>query len=312
MKRVLLLAGVAVSLMHEAATAEVDLKMRVNEKEVSIAKAAGKPVLVYNLVKPPDTKLSVESGGFFHPLTTPSGEVVTEVGPSDHLHHRGVFLAWVEMHGKQDADFWGWGEHAPKDGRKIVNKSVGSSSTSITPEGASASFPVVNSWEAAGETILTEDLKTRLTLDAKAHIVDLDYTLTPVEDLTLSKWAFSGFCVRTRKDGEIVAESPEGEVKLPNPVHTKPETDWPDKPWYAYRIKLDSGKTIGVAVINHPGNPRTLWHNQRDVRMLNPCIVAPAEVKLKAGQPLRLRYTVVTWDGNTPKKLLSDLHAKLK
>ena len=53
----------------------------------------------------------------------------------------------------------------------------------------------------------------------------------------------------------------------------------------------------GVAVINHPQNPPTLWHNHRDIRMLNPCIVAPAEVKLKANEPLVLRYRVVAHDG---------------
>jgi hypothetical protein len=53
-------------------------------------------------------------------------------------------------------------------------------------------------------------------------------------------------------------------------------------------------------VIDHPKNPPALWHNHRDIRMLNPCIVAPAEVKLKANEPLVLRYRVVAHDGETP------------
>jgi hypothetical protein len=34
--------------------------------------------------------------------------------------------------------------------------------------------------------------------------------------------------------------------------------------------------------------------------MLNPCIVAPGPVVLKAAQPLRLRYRVVAFDGDLP------------
>jgi hypothetical protein len=87
----------------------------------------------------------------------------------------------------------------------------------------------------------------------------------------------------------------------------KPESDWPAKPWYGYTLTLDDGKVAGVAVIDHPKNPPSLWHNHRDIRMLNPCIVAPGEVKLKANQPLVLRYRVVAHDGKTPVEALSKM-----
>ena len=45
----------------------------------------------------------------------------------------------------------------------------------------------------------------------------------------------------------------------------------------------------------------------RDHEVLNPCIVAPSAVKLKAGQPLRLRYRVVAFDGTLPQALLNGL-----
>ena len=96
-------------------------------------------------------------------------------------------------------------------------------------------------------------------------------------------------------------------MKLPDPSHVKPESDWPAAPWYGYTLKFDDGKVAGVAVIDHPKNPPSLWHNHRGVRMLNPCIVAPGEVKLKAGEPLVLRYRVVAHDGATPRELLDKL-----
>jgi hypothetical protein len=132
-----------------------------------------------------------------------------------------------------------------------------------------------------------------------ANVLDLHYTLTPSADTTLSQWAFSGFCVRTRKDARLAAIGPKGEVKLPNPSHLNPKSDWPAKRWYAYALQLKDGGEIGVAVIDHPQNPPSLWHNHRDIRMLNPSIVAPAAVKLSAGKPLVLRYRVVAYDGQT-------------
>ena len=65
--------------------------------------------LQYNVKKPADSKLSVESACYFHPFSTPSGAVITDVAPADHKHHRGIFLAWYDMKGKKDGDFWGWG-----------------------------------------------------------------------------------------------------------------------------------------------------------------------------------------------------------
>jgi hypothetical protein len=260
-------------------------------------------VLRYNTQRPPNTKLPVDSGGFFHPVTTPSGIVMTEVAPADHVHHRGIFLAWVEMHGAKDGDFWGWGEHAPIKGRMIVNRNV----RELPRERGIAAFRAQNEWLAEGTVMIEETLEASIKADSNAYVIDLQYTLTPAADTTLARWAFSGFCVRLRKDGKLQAYGPDGPVAFKNPIHTQPESDWPDAAWYDYTLTLDDGKVAGVAVMNHPRNPPTLWHNHRDVRMLNPSIVAPARVQMKAHQPMILRYRVVVHDGPVPRELLTRL-----
>src|SRR5687768_11792905 len=58
---------------------------------------SGKEMLRYQIDRPADSKLPVESACYFHPLRTPAGTVVTDVAPADHPHHRGVFLAWFDM-----------------------------------------------------------------------------------------------------------------------------------------------------------------------------------------------------------------------
>ncbi len=264
-----------------------------------VLRAGGKEVARYHRSKPRGTKLSVESACFFHPLKTPAGVTVTDLAPDDHPHHRGVFLAWVEMHGARDADFWGWGQHAPKDGRAIVNREV-----DLLSESA---FRARNEWMGEGTPLVRETLEASASAPRGAHVLDLVYTLVAEADLTLAQWAFSGFCVRVRKDGKVEIRDPRGEVALPQPKHTEPRSNWPAAPWYAFTVRLADGASVGAAVIDHPGNPPSLWHNMRGIGMLNPCIVAPDSVVLKAGKPLVLRYRVVAYDGGAPVELLNRL-----
>jgi hypothetical protein len=265
-----------------------------------VVKSEGKETLRYQVVKPEGSALTAASACYFHPLTTPKGVTVTDVAPADHKHHRGIFLAWVEMHGKKDADFWGWGQYAPVKDRVIVNRAV----TEIAG-GEKAAFRVANDWMAEEVVLVKEDLQVKIRRDGVANVLDLVYTLTAEADVRLPKWAFSGFCARLRKDGKATIEGPEGEVKLAAPHHLKPESDWPAQPWYAYQIVLPDGTQVGAAVVDHPKNPKALWHNGMSMRMLNPCIVAPTELTIKAGEPLVFRYQVVTWDGPLPKDLLT-------
>src|ERR1041384_1075313 len=136
-----------------------------------------KELFRYQLRKPADSKLAVDSACYFHPLATPSGAVLTDVAPADHKHHRGIFLAWFDMHGKKDADFWGWGEYAPVKDRVIVNKKA----RSPAPD----SFSVINVWKAEGEDLLFEELAAAFRRQGPAHVLDLVYTLKATDDVKL-------------------------------------------------------------------------------------------------------------------------------
>jgi hypothetical protein len=289
----------------EARAQGADYKVVQHPDAVTIFAPDGSPILRYQLKLPSDTKLSVESACYFHPVTTPGGLVLTDVAPADHLHHRGIFLAWVEMHGAKKADFWGWGEHAPKQGRRIVNRAV----VDLVSNTRQGGFTAHNEWLADDAVIVKEQLLVRARVLPQAHLLDLTYTITPQTHLTLSQWAFSGFCARLTKEGNVEAFDPNGPVTHPNPKHTEPKSNWPDAPWYNLTLHFEHGKTGGVAAINHPANPPTTWHNQRGIRMINPCIVAPAEVKIDPRNPLVLRYRLVFHDGAHPKELLNRLSA---
>ncbi|REJ68897.1 MAG: hypothetical protein DWQ31_06835 [Planctomycetota bacterium] len=288
----------------------------------------GRIALRYMTRKPADSQLSANSVCCLFPLTTPAGVRVVDFAPDDHRHHRGVFLAWHAMKvrfadaDETRADFWGWGEMAPTEGRVIRNREV----KLIAADAETARLSVANDWLADERVAMREQTEIVVREVPDAYVVDLQFRLTPVAQVTLDRSAFGGFCVKARKDGEAVysmaADQQAGAevvpVSLPAPHYLKPETDWPAAAWYDYTIKLsgaagdgtetaDAGSTVGIAVIDHPQNPATAWHNLAAIAMINPCIVAPGEVTFTKEQPLVLRYRLVVHDGPPQAALLARL-----
>jgi hypothetical protein len=204
----------------------------------------GKTVFRYMTKKPKKTNLAANSVCCFHPLNTPAGERLTDLAPGDHHHHRGVFLAWHTMtftekadfsvfgptgptHGWNisRADFWGWGEFAPTQGRVIKNRKV----DLVKTDGQEAVVEIHNDWTINSRVMMTEKTTAKVREQDGVYIIDLDYALTPQLDLTLDHTAFGGFCVRARNDGDACYATAEGKVNLSDPHYSVPELNWPAK-----------------------------------------------------------------------------------
>ena len=291
----------------------------------SLNAADGRTALTYLTSKPEGSNLRANSACCFHPVNTPSGERLTDLAPGDHVHHRGIFLAWhsIDFRRKADfskmgpsapthgfdirrADFWGWGEFAPTDQRVIRNRDVRLAKS----DAKSAELVIENDWTIRGSRYVDEKTTAVWRDGDGANVLDLTYSLTPDWDMTLNHTAFGGFCVRARNDGEAWYESATGKVTLPDPHYSAADLNWPRADWYAYAIRLANGKTIGCAVVDHPANPATTWHNPRYVWMINPCIVADKPLNVASGRALTLRYRVILFDGPVPVPLVRQLSAE--
>lgn len=291
----------ACGAVASAADAVYQLVPRPNGLELNDPQ--GKPVFGYVTSKAADSGLTANSVCCFHPVFTPSGEVVTAFAPKDHPHHRGIFLAWFAMQGATSGDFWGWGKYAPTEGRVIVHREA----RLVAADAQQAQVQIHNDWMAENVPMLREDLTVVAHRQAPANVLDLSYRLTPALDLRLDQTAYSGFCVRGRTEGKATIWDPQGEVTRESPHYLKPETNWPSQPWYAVTWELAEGKAVGIAVLPHSGNPPATWHNPRALGMLNPCLTAPGRLELNKEQPLVLRYRIVAYDGPTPRELLNAL-----
>lgn len=284
----------------------------------------GRVVFEYMTKRPENIGLTTQSVACFHPVYTPSGERITSIAPDDHPHHRGIFLGWhdSEFHAPVNleqyksgrplnpmivwrADYWGWGQYAPREGRVIQNREV----KLVSADFSRAELEIHNDWIVDRRKMLDEtDIITATERDG-VYVLDLDYRLVPAADFVINRMAFSGFSVQCRKDGESYYSNATGKVALMTPHYCCPELNWPSEPWYDYTIRLNgNGKTIGAAVINDPQNPPTTWFNA--VWMLQPTIAGFGPLTVPRGTTLRLRYRVVVHDSATPTRLLQKLSAE--
>ena len=111
----------------------------------------------------------------------------------------------------------------------------------------------------------------------------------------------------------IMRSDASGKLDRPDAHYSLPDSDWPDEPWYDFSLKQNgNGRIIGFAVMSHPKNPPTAWHNSSHLWMLNPTITAGQPMTIGAGQTMQLRYRVVVHDGDTPTALLEKLSAEYR
>jgi hypothetical protein len=285
----------------------------------------GRVVFDYLTRKPAATTLTGPSAACFHPFNTPSGERVTSLGPDDHPHHRGVYLAWHDSEFRQPitprggrgalfgwnitkADFWGWGQYAPRDDRVIQTTDV----QLVSADASRAQLEIRNAWNVGRRKMLDEVTTATVFERDGVFVMDLTFRLTPVVDYQLNKQSFSGFNFQARKDGTSYFTNSAGEVQLRDPHYSVPELNWPPAPWYGYVITTNDGKTVGGAVVDHPSNPPSTWHNSRSLWMLNPVIAALQPFTIRAGQTLTLRYRVISHDGPTPTAVVEALSTEFR
>jgi hypothetical protein len=201
------------------------------------------------------------------------------------------------------ADFWGWGQYAPREGKIIENTSV----TLVSADATHARIEVKNAWMSGRRKMLDETTTTTVTERDGVFVIDHEFDLAPVVDYVLHKASFGGFSFQARKDGESYFTNVAGRVGLRDPHYSVPELNWPAAEWYGYVIQLASGNTVGAAVLDHPLNPPSTWHNSRGLWMLNPVISALQPITIRPEAPLTLRYRVVVHDGPTPTAVVERL-----
>lgn len=258
---------------------------------------------------------------YLHPLLTANGKRITRVYPmesidgetKDHQHHRGLWFTHGDVNG---LDFW-----ANERSYLAKRKNLGFVDTVKIEKtsGGKKQGQIVSlhQWKDPEGRVLLEERRT-MTFHAgtKHRIVDFDVTFTAKEKVKFGDTKEGFFALRLRdelmerKGGTLV--NAEGAKGMRN-VWGKPS------PWNDYYGPLE-GETVGVAILDHPGNYRhpAHWHScDYGLFAANPLgehdyyrdKTRDAGFTLEPGQTSRWRYRVVIHQGTTEEAGIAQMFA---
>ncbi len=291
-----------------------------------------------NINGKPYTTYYLAVGGqkpYLWPLSTADGIVVTRHFPmeqfpgetTDHPHHRGgLFFAHGDING---FDFW---ETEPvKPGAtprkkssikliRIVKSSDGKESGTIEA--------IFQGIDPNGNPIMEETRTVTFHAGDKLRVIDFGITISPiVPKLVFGDTKEGTFGIRLATS---MTEAAKLGGKMVNAQGAETEKNvWGKRSeWIDYDGPGD-GKTVGVAIIDTPGNPRypTYWHSRaygleaanifglHDFEA-NTGVYEPekkghqGDFTVEHGHPVHFQYRVVIHDGDTKSANISDLYEK--
>jgi hypothetical protein len=198
---------------------------------------------------------------YCYPLLGPGEAAMTRNFPmkdtgdeaTDHLHHRSLWFAHGSINGK---DFWS----EEKDFGKTVHQEF----TEITSGRESGRIKSRNQWVAAdGSVVCTDDRLLRIfnPPNPNERILDFEVTLHASNGtLTLGDTKEGTMAIRVAQTMALKGKNSQGHIVNSNGVRDG-DTWGKRADWCDYYGPVN-GKIVGVAIFNHPHNPRhpTWWH----------------------------------------------------
>jgi hypothetical protein len=176
---------------------------------------------------------------YIHPLCLADGRPVTIDSPKDHVHHRGLMVAWSVVNG---IDFWG--ETNPARHGQIVHQWF-----EQIRERPEVEIVEINHWIAEGKLLLTERRSIRVPKPLPEGvwvelITELKAPSEPVK-LAAGEHVYDGLGIR------FIPAMDGGEVLNSNGTATIEKANGEAATWCAYY-----GAGACVAFFDHPSNPR--------------------------------------------------------
>ena len=209
-------------------------------------------LLVYHkseVLPPKGSDSSYKRSAFIHPLKTPKGAIVTSIHPDDHLHHVGLWHAWVNTsHGTEKIDFWNLKK---KEGTVRYKKTI-----SLNQESDKKGFTVLQEHIATYEgkkpiTIIEESFSVGIVKEKNTYFIDYvsEQKNVTSQDLELPAYryggpiAYRGPANWTNENSQVLTS----ENKNRSNGHATRGK------WCAFSGPMDDGNAL-VAILCHPAN----------------------------------------------------------
>lgn len=124
---------------------------------------------------PEGVKAEFKKSGFIHPITSPSGQVLSRIQPPDHYHHYGIWGPWTRATiSGREVDFWNLGDGKGRvDFAKVLSKKVAGGAAELNVRQNHLDLKAPESERLAIE----EDLRIKVKPADKGRYM-VDYTTT--------------------------------------------------------------------------------------------------------------------------------------
>jgi len=257
---------------------------------------------------------------YVYPLRTAGGVIVTRHYPMeefpgevrDHPHQRGLFFSHGEVNGY---NFWATepGTKSPKKARmalkKVVEARGGKSSGRIQA--------VFDGLDPQGQPIMTETRTITFYSEPELRTIDYQIAIQPLGKLIFGDTKEGTFGIRLATS---LSEDRTGRMVNAEGLETEKNVWGKRSAWVDYFGQVD-GKTAGVAIFDHPSNPRhpTYWHSRAygllaanifGVRDFTGDKTKDGSLTVEPGQPLGFRYRIVIHPGDARTASIAGLYKK--
>ena len=216
---------------------------------------------------------------YVHPLTTPSGLVLTDVRPADHRWHKGLWFSWKFLNG---ANCW---ETPDKCGPGGPGRTV-LKSKDVTIAGLGATIRLALSYgDREGEALTERRTIEFLPPDAAGgYAIRSDHEFTALRDVTLERTP-----PYKRRDGAMAGGYAGLTLRLAQSAAARfcRRSDGKDEVMFA---DAPGGERLVLRALDQPESAK--FYAWPDRRMLNLSPVWSAPIELKAGERLHLGYEV--------------------
>ncbi len=252
------------------------------------------PVLRYvrGEILPQGAPEKMRRSTYVHPTYSIDGVPLTDDGPQDHYHHRGLSWMWskVTFNGTT-RNLWSLVD---------IHQHYRSHSTSVESDGK-AVLAVENFWQedSSGREVIREKVVITVhPLEVIGRFIDLEITLSAIDtpvNLRVSDTGYGGFTLRfaPRRDTSIVTSK--GVIQK--------DADRYRIAWADLSGRFQSNDTWdGIAILENRSNPHfpNGW-TLRFYGLLNPALgsTLPEGYTIEVGKPLTLKYRLFVHKGKT-------------
>ena len=252
---------------------------------------------------------------YCYPVIGPTGKMVTRSYPmegvpresTDHKHHRSFWFTFGDVNG---IDFW---SESPKAG-KIVHREF----EKLVSGPVYGLIRSRNDWIAPDGKKVCEDVRElRVYRTTNGRLMDFDVTIRATDgrvELGDTKEGMMAFRVASSMEVD------RGRGHIENSRGHRDKSAWGKQAeWCDYYGPVD-GKTVGIAVMNHPSSFRhpTYWHvrtygllaaNPFGMRAFTRGSMSVGRYIIPAGGAVTFRYRIFIHEGSAHEAKVADVYA---